>query len=780
MVVCVGAANAGRGFPSFVGDATRGDGVKDRLSKCLASARDALASSHNDAVQALSGHMEAHAQLEADLASLNVENQTLRERLRLLGSDVGGLGESLVNSTKDMDAVVGGGARSAQTFFKPMSAGAPPQTPSRTLRSRGLATGPRVSDTTPPMTSMTSVSRLQTPLAVGGVGVGGGLGPVADPTRDSAVDSGSSSTNGTGSRPGPAIQTVCSIPNQEGPRPITDLLYIDSDFSGEEERILPRVERHPLLIVTDKSVGKAEQGKLIGVVPSKTSSLGVVNGNSPLVSPTSSATPSPRGSKQRPEGNAWTRQTKVAAVMSAAKSGRDAKQPLTCEAPEEDLKKPENMTVLPDLLAMKAKVRSDGIQPQYCVENFYHKRGIWQAIARNPRFDNLTLAVIGFNAFWIMIDTDHNTADMLLEAEPIFQVAENFFCFYFSLEWLIRFRAFKIKQNCIKDMWFVFDSALVAVMLCETWGVTMVLIVHVGGAGGAGGKQSGLLKLFRLFRLSRMARMARLFRAMPELMIMIKGMAVAMRSVFFTLLLLLCIVYVFAIIFVQLCGPRGALPESSVGRDFFPDVIMSMNSLLLEGALPDQSAFVSEVGAPHPVMRILVMLYILLAGLTVMNMLVGVLCEVISVVSSVEKESLLVNFVKSELIEMISIGDTNQDRHISKEEFLGLLGNARATRALSNLGVDPVGLIDFSDQIFAEPRDLSFAEFMDIILQLRGSNTATVKDVVDLRKLIVFEVSKVIDLIDSTGTTNRKIGNVVPADLMRKPQILRSNSMVKA
>merc|ERR1712242_192567 len=35
-----------------------------------------------------------------------------------------------------------------------------------------------------------------------------------------------------------------------------------------------------------------------------------------------------------------------------------------------------------------------------------------------------------------------------------------------------------------------------------------------------------------------------------------------------------------------------------------------------------------------------------------------------------------------------------------------------------------------------EEKELSFGEFMDMILQLRGSNTATVKDVVDLRKLI--------------------------------------------
>ena len=45
-------------------------------------------------------------------------------------------------------------------------------------------------------------------------------------------------------------------------------------------------------------------------------------------------------------------------------------------------------------------------------------------------------------------------------------------------------------------------------------------------------------RLVRLLRLTRMARMARLLRAMPELLVLIKGMVVAMRSVFFTLCLL--------------------------------------------------------------------------------------------------------------------------------------------------------------------------------------------------------------------------------------------------
>jgi len=54
------------------------------------------------------------------------------------------------------------------------------------------------------------------------------------------------------------------------------------------------------------------------------------------------------------------------------------------------------------------------------------------------------------------------------------------------------------------------------------------------------------------------------------------------------------------------------------------------------------------------------------------------------------------------------------------------------------------GLIDVADFIFGPPGDdvaehveLTPVEFMDIVMQLRGSNTCTVKDIVDLRKSVL-------------------------------------------
>eukprot|EP00929_Paragymnodinium_shiwhaense_P022405 TRINITY_DN14323_c0_g1_i1.p1 TRINITY_DN14323_c0_g1~~TRINITY_DN14323_c0_g1_i1.p1 ORF type:complete len:807 (-),score=167.33 TRINITY_DN14323_c0_g1_i1:99-2441(-) len=406
-------------------------------------------------------------------------------------------------------------------------------------------------------------------------------------------------------------------------------------------------------------------------------------------------------------------------------------------------------SVFVDSAMMKERVRKAIGKPVYNVANFYHETGFWQFMARHHMFDSVTLAVIGANALWIAIETDNNNQAVLVHADPIFQIMENIFCAYFVGEWLIRFLAFAKKRNCLRDMWFNFDSGLVLLMVLETWVMTLVIICtgglenqgeEKGSQGSSGGMgNASVLRLVKLMRLTRMARMARLLRAMPELMILVKGMVVATRSVFFTLCLLVLIIYVFGIAFKQLTT------GSEVGSQYFNTVPDAMAILLLHGCLgEDLPDVVNDVGRESLFLAAFFMIFVLLASLTVMNMLVGVLVEVVSVVSSVEKEQLVVNFVQTTIRDML-IGlncDEDNDQLISKDEFHTLLQSPDAARSLQGVGVDVVGLVDFEDLIFQGSDEITFCDFMETVLQLRGSNTATVKDIVDLRKSLMQAVSQ--------------------------------------
>ena len=141
------------------------------------------------------------------------------------------------------------------------------------------------------------------------------------------------------------------------------------------------------------------------------------------------------------------------------------------------------------------------------------------------------MAVILLNAIWIGIDIEMNEADVLAEADVSFILAENFFCFFFTGELLLRFMIYTRKIYAMKDMWFLFDLFLVILMIVETW---IMPLVHVFSTSSAGASTGGLsvLRVARVMRVLRTARMARLVRLMPELMILVKGMMVAFRSVF--------------------------------------------------------------------------------------------------------------------------------------------------------------------------------------------------------------------------------------------------------
>eukprot|EP00440_Ansanella_granifera_P014328 gb/GFBE01015574.1/.p1 GENE.gb/GFBE01015574.1/~~gb/GFBE01015574.1/.p1 ORF type:complete len:594 (+),score=93.24 gb/GFBE01015574.1/:1-1782(+) len=395
--------------------------------------------------------------------------------------------------------------------------------------------------------------------------------------------------------------------------------------------------------------------------------------------------------------------------------------------------------VIPDAELMKKKVREALEKPTYSVFDYYHTSGFFQKVARSSAFENITLLVISANAVWIAVDTDWNTKESLLEADLPFQIMENAFCAFFSVEWFIRFMAFKNKLNGCRDYWFVFDTTLVSLMVGETW----VLTAWSMASGSEGGNSSlGDASVLRLFRLLRLSRMARMLRSMPELMILIKGMFAAARSVMFVMILLIIMMYIFSIAFTQLA--EGTI----MGAFYFPSVEHSMYSLLIYGTFLDNLAqFCDEVGNESGVCLMLVFIFLLLAACTVLNMLIGVLCEVVSAVAAVEKEMMMVEFVTSKLQTLLFSLDQDNDGHISKAEFMNILELPEAAKALEEVGVDPISIVDFTDIIFGSSDDpteaLSFGKFMEVLLNLRGGNGATIKDVVSLRGFITEKIGEV-------------------------------------
>merc|ERR1711908_137968 len=134
-------------------------------------------------------------------------------------------------------------------------------------------------------------------------------------------------------------------------------------------------------------------------------------------------------------------------------------------------------------------------------------------------------------------------------------------------------------------------------------------------------------------------------------------------------------------------------------------------------------------------------------------MLIGVLCEVISVVSVAEREALQVAFVKAAIVNAFKEAGIHLKDYVNKEKFHVLLMQPAAVKGLRAAGVDPVGLVDFSDYIFngefANANGsglLTLEQLIETILELGGTNPATVKDVIDARKVVIEKIESVDSL----------------------------------
>jgi hypothetical protein len=180
---------------------------------------------------------------------------------------------------------------------------------------------------------------------------------------------------------------------------------------------------------------------------------------------------------------------------------------------------------------------------------------------------------------------------------------------------------------------------------------------------------------------------------------------------------------------------------------------MAMSSLLLAGNLPDHAEFIRNVAEENIFCGILIAVFILLAPLTVMGMLAGVLVEVVGVVSAVEKESMVVGFVREQMQEILRAVDEDGNESICLAEFQALVVRPDAARMMSSVGVDVLGLAEYCDFLFKDNSKISFAAFLDLILQLRGSNNATVKDVIDMRKFLRQELTQTMEHMELTFTS---------------------------
>eukprot|EP00931_Biecheleriopsis_adriatica_P067235 TRINITY_DN41405_c0_g1_i1.p1 TRINITY_DN41405_c0_g1~~TRINITY_DN41405_c0_g1_i1.p1 ORF type:complete len:630 (-),score=123.02 TRINITY_DN41405_c0_g1_i1:20-1861(-) len=371
----------------------------------------------------------------------------------------------------------------------------------------------------------------------------------------------------------------------------------------------------------------------------------------------------------------------------------------------------------------------------------YDEQSCAAKLVKHSAFEHFTMSVLFLNTVWIGICTDFNNgSDIGPHGAMIFAIVDNFICAVFTFEIVARFLAFKIKFDALQEFWFMFDMLLVLTMVWETWlDGLMSLLLGAKPARDTYGHTSAVssLRILRILRILRAARLIRLIRMVPELACIVKSMGAACRGMLVVLVFLLLVVYVFAILLCQLLSGQ----EVAAGR--FDYVLEAMNFMMLQVLCGFDSDLVMKMLDFSWTAYALWLTFVVLASLMVLNMLVGMLCEVVSAAAEYEKEAIALK----ELEYAIELLDTDGSCSIASDELDDLLNTPSMIRKLDELGIDVSAFMEFAHFVFEDRPELTLTDFAAMMVQFRGTKQATVKDIVDLRKYVTMEVSHLEKLL---------------------------------
>lgn len=360
---------------------------------------------------------------------------------------------------------------------------------------------------------------------------------------------------------------------------------------------------------------------------------------------------------------------------------------------------------------------------------------IFGKLAGSKKFEMLTLMFILVNAGFIGYDADYsaknakpdNLYDKDMPAQ--FIIMENVFAIYFTFEVVVRFIAFKKKIDAIFDWWFVFDSLLVFMMVLETW------VIALAGGGGA----LSQLSILRLLRLLRITRMAKLMRFFPELQIIVKGMVAAVRSVVCTAILLILVLFVFSILFTSEYhqGNKADDDENlTQAEELFGSMGKSMRHLFIMGTiLDDITACTNAIrGSNKTLMLIFFIIFVLISSFTMLNMLIGILCEVVCATGEGERFKSTQESAKEAITTLFKKMDRDNNGEISRNEFMEMKRSDKVMNALKDLEIKGKHFEMYADLMFKPEEEggpmptFDFDKAFNMIMRLRPGTKVSALD----------------------------------------------------
>lgn len=351
-------------------------------------------------------------------------------------------------------------------------------------------------------------------------------------------------------------------------------------------------------------------------------------------------------------------------------------------------------------------------------------RSSCQEVVASPIFDFFTGWLIALNAIMIGIQTDTMAKSGSDKMPHALWVGELVFCIFFSLELALRLIAFGYRLFIMPGWtWAVFDCVVVGMQIVE-------MFIDAVTTSDDGGRNMGFMRLMRILRLVRVLRVVRIIRFLSELRTIVISILGSMRSLGWTLVLLLLGIYIVGIYFTQLVSDHllsqegETLNESEQAmKTYYRNLTRTMLSLFqaMSGGLDWDVVCQPLIDNISWLQGIIFSLYISATVLALMNVVTGVFVE--EALKSAKKED--TEYMSSYLMQMFQEADKEGTGMLGTEKFMKMCTEAEFINYIRSIEVDPdeaMALFHLLD--LDGSNSIEYEEFVRGCLRLRGSAKA--------------------------------------------------------
>jgi len=359
-------------------------------------------------------------------------------------------------------------------------------------------------------------------------------------------------------------------------------------------------------------------------------------------------------------------------------------------------------------------------------------RQFCQRVVVSSHFEWLVAAVILANSVLIGMQADWGVHNPGEELPLMYRALDNSLVAFFTLELILRIvaegRSFVSRKNA-QFGWNIFDSALVVFSYLEL--LTSFL--------GVSFIKTNVTRLLRLSRLVRAMRLIRIIRFFSELRVMVLAIGSSLRLLLWASCLLMMLMYLFAVMFVQIVENELASAGDPVHNEdelrahwgSLSRALYTLYMSITNGMSWDAAA--EPLLMISPALALAFCAYIAIALFGVLNTITGIFCEKAMQIASADEDCMMWNELDRrkrwvrDVRRLFRSAEGGHTGRLDWDSFCNLLGDLQMQNVLKSLGVDvtaiePRMLFDLFDTDGGGTVEIN--EFASGLMKLHGSAKA--------------------------------------------------------